>query len=77
VSEGEAPDGPSPHDAIREAQAQSADQRLWIRALIPILEAYHHEPAREGRVQDAFDSLFIATCARLKRILGSDPPLER
>ncbi len=52
------------------------NDRLWLRALIPILQCLPDDPHVNPRVQFAIDRLRIATCERAVRILSSDlaPP---
>jgi hypothetical protein len=61
-----------PAEIAAELQADACQQRLWIRTLTPILQLRSTETDPSDKVQEAFDLLYIATCARLKRILRSD-----
>ncbi len=54
-------------DAVDEAQ-----ERLWIRALTPLLQLRKHDSDPSDRVQYAFDLMYIAACERVARILRSD-----
>ena len=46
--------------------------RLWLRAILPVLELRSGDPASSPRVQLAFDAMLTEACERLVRILGSD-----
>jgi hypothetical protein len=46
--------------------------RLWIKAIVPLLQLRSVEADHAGRVGFAFDQMFIAACERLSRIFGSD-----
>lgn len=52
------------------------NDRLWLKALVPILHGLSDEPDANPRVQFAIDRLRIAACERAVRILSSDlaPP---
>jgi len=52
--------------------ADEGRQRLWIRALTPLLQLRNHDSDPSDRVQLAFDKLYIAACERLVRILHAD-----
>lgn len=58
-------------DAI-DAAAGNAQARLWVRALIPLLQLRSHDPDPSGRVQFAFDQMYVAACERVARILRAD-----
>ena len=47
-------------------------QRLWIRALTPLLQLRVHTTDPSDRVQYAFDKMYVAACERVARILRSD-----
>lgn len=49
-----------------------SDRRLWLRAIVPIVQLRSHESDPSGRVQLAFDLMHIAACERAARILQSD-----
>lgn len=67
-------------DDAAETVAADAQGRLWLRAILPLIQV--PPPAPEGEdgsrftvsagVQNALDSLVITACARVKRILRSD-----
>ncbi|WP_165221970.1 hypothetical protein [Aquisphaera insulae] len=46
--------------------------RLWIKAIVPLLQLRSVEDVPAGRVGFAFDQMQIAACERLSRILRSD-----
>ena len=52
--------------------ADEGRQRLWIRALTPLLQLRNHDTDPSSRVQYAFDLMYIAACERMARILRSD-----
>jgi hypothetical protein len=51
------------------------ERRLWIRTLVPLIQARSHDSDPSGRVQLAFDLMQIAACERIQRLCNSD--LER
>ncbi len=83
-------DEPGPTEPLTEdlAEADLADpvecaaavlrddsqSRLWLRAVLPILQARTNEPDPVNRVQYAYDRMYIAACERVSRILRSDLP---
>jgi hypothetical protein len=56
-------------DAVLDYEQQ---QRLWVKALIPLLETRSHQSDPSDRVQFAFDMMHVAACERLIRILNHD-----
>lgn len=70
-----APTQAAPADAVECAAELLRDEsqgRLWLRALVPILQlkAGDSEPAGIGR--GAFELMYAAACDRACRILRSD-----
>jgi hypothetical protein len=69
---------PAEDAALHDAEATAAQvecdvrQRLWLRAVIPLLQLRSHEPDPSCRVQFAFDRMYISACERVARILRSD-----
>ena len=55
-------------------EAIEAQNRLWIKAITPILQLRTPDAQGNVRVQFAFDRLQIAACERLTRILSADLP---
>ncbi|WP_165068374.1 hypothetical protein [Paludisphaera rhizosphaerae] len=53
-------------------EAIEARNRLWLRAILPLLQQPPIEPDPNPRVQFAFDRMRIAACERAARILASD-----
>lgn len=51
-------------------------QRLWLKAVIPLLQLRSSEADPSGRVQYAFDRMYISACERIVRILRGDLPDE-
>jgi hypothetical protein len=54
-----------------------AEQRLWLKAIIPLLALRSHDSDPSSRVQLAFDLMHIAACERVRRILRSDLPEDQ
>jgi hypothetical protein len=54
-----------------------SQKRLWVRALIPLLQLRSRESDPSSRVQLALDLLHIAACERIRRLLRSDLPDEK
>lgn len=55
-------------------EAFEAQNRLWIKAITPILQVRSPDAHGNVRVHFAFDRLRIAACERLTRLLASDLP---
>jgi hypothetical protein len=51
-----------------------SQKRLWVRALIPLLQLRSRESDPSSRVQLALDLMHIAACERIRRLLRSDLP---
>jgi hypothetical protein len=51
-----------------------SQKRLWVRALIPLLQLRSRESDPSSRVQLALDLMHIAACERIRRLLRSDQP---
>ena len=77
------PDNPPDDDPVETDEADDdfvryeafeAQHRLWIKAVVPILQLRPHEVPQNVRLQYALDRLQIAACERLVRILSSDLP---
>lgn len=71
----DAPTDDAQADAIETAAAMLDDDvqaRLWLRAIVPLLQLRSHDADPINRVQYAFDSMTIAACERAARILQSD-----
>ena len=49
-------------------------RRLWVRALVPLIQLRTQETDPSSRVQFAFDQMYIAACERVGRICRSDLP---
>ncbi len=63
---------PSPDDDGVLPFEIDAQQRLWLRAVIPLLQLRSGEVDPSCRVQFAFDQMYVAACERLTRILRGD-----
>jgi hypothetical protein len=61
-------------EAVLDLESQ---QRLWLRAIIPLLQLRSHDSDPSSRVQLAFDMMHIAGCERVGRILRSDLPAHQ
>jgi hypothetical protein len=61
-------------EALIDAAADDAQARLWLRAVVPLLQLRSHDSDPSDRVQFALDQMYIAACERVARILGSDLP---
>jgi hypothetical protein len=53
-------------------EAFEVRNRLWLRAILPLLQPNPVDPDPNPRVQFAFDRMRIAACERAARILASD-----
>jgi hypothetical protein len=69
-----ADDLPNQDDLVEDILDVETQKRLWLRAIIPLLQARSHDSDPSGRVQLAFDFMHIAACERVGRILRSDLP---
>ena len=76
--EGDDPGLVEPVQGILDVDVQN---RLWLKAVVPLLQLRSQEAdsgvtplAVSGRVQFAFDLMYIAACERIARILRSDLP---
>ena len=70
-------DCPTADDLVAELIDLETQKRLWLRAIIPLLQLRSHESDPSGRVQLAFDLMHIAACERIRCILRSDVPDEQ
>jgi hypothetical protein len=68
------PEDPSAEDQVDQAVDHEAQYRLWLRAIIPLLQLRSHESDPSGRVQLALDLAQIAACERICRLMRSDLP---
>jgi hypothetical protein len=69
---GDEDDDPSLDDMVTEVLDLETQRRLWLRAIIPLLELRSHDSDPSGRVQLAFDLMHIAACERVSRIVRGD-----
>ena len=67
---------PTADELIQAALDEESQKRLWLRAIIPLLQLRSHDPDPSGRVQLAFDLMHIAACERASRLLRSDLPSD-
>jgi hypothetical protein len=70
-------DEPGTADALSELADADIQNRLWLRALVPLLQLRAQEADPSDRVQFALDRMHIAACERVARILRSDLPPDR
>ena len=63
---------PTADELIQAALDEESQKRLWLRAIIPLLQLRSHDSDPSGRVQLAFDLMHIAACERTL-----PPPPER
>ena len=61
-------------EMVPEYADADVQNRLWLKAVVPLLQLRSHETDPSGRVQFAFDLMYIAACERVARILRSDLP---
>ena len=64
-------------EAATELEHVDLTNRLWLKAIVPLLQLRSHESDPSQRVQFAFDLMYIAACERVARILRSDLPSDR
>ena len=67
-------DGEDQNLAVDDAVTADTQSRLWIRSLTPLLQLRSHDTDPSGRVQFAFDQMYISACERVARILRADLP---
>jgi hypothetical protein len=67
-------DDPGAGDLVPEYPDTDVQNRLWLKAVVPLLQLRSHETDPSGRVQFAFDLMYIAACERVARILLGDLP---
>jgi hypothetical protein len=77
VEDDEEADGPNTGEQIDAVVEHEAQQRLWLRAIIPLLNLRSHETDPSGRVQLAFDLMHIAACERVGRLMRADLRVDR
>lgn len=65
------------HEFLTAVLDNESQQRLWIKAITPILQLRTHELDPSGRVRFAFDLMQIAACERVARILRSDLKIDQ
>jgi hypothetical protein len=59
-------------DLVAEVIDLEAQKRLWVRALVPLLQLRSRDSDPSGRVQLALDMMHIAACERICRVLRGD-----
>jgi len=68
---------PAVDDQVDAALEHEAQQRLWLRAIIPLLNLRSHETDPSSRVQLAFDLMHVAACERVGRLMRADLQVDR
>ena len=69
-------DEPTAEDLVDAAVDHEAQQRLWLRAIVQLLQLRSHETDLSDRVQFAFDLMHIAAAERIARLMHGDLPTE-
>jgi hypothetical protein len=59
-------------EKIEAALDYEAQLRLWVRAILPLVQLRSHESDPSPRVQLALDKMHIAACERIERLMRSD-----
>jgi hypothetical protein len=59
-------------DQVAAALDYEAQQRLWLRAIIPLLNMRSHDTDPSPRVQLALDLMHVAACERVGRLMQGD-----
>ena len=72
--EGDDPDTIEAVSGLVDAEIQN---RLWLKALVPLLQLRSQETDPSDRVQFALDLMYIGACERIARILRSDLLTDR
>lgn len=65
---------PTEDDLVASVIDLESQKRLWVRALIPLLQLRSRDSDPSSRVQLALDLMYIAACERMRRLLRSDLP---
>lgn len=69
-----ADDAGDPIESAAELLADDSQRRLWLRAIVSLIQLRTRESDPSHRVQYALDQMQIAACERAARILRSDLP---
>jgi hypothetical protein len=64
-------------DMVTAALDDDTQQRLWVRAIILVLQLRSQDMDPSPRVQLAQDLMHIAACERIARLMRADLPPER
>jgi hypothetical protein len=70
-------DEPNVDEIVDAAIDYEVQQRLWLRAIIPLLQLRSQETDPSPRVQLAFDLMQIAAAERVGRLMRSDLSAEQ
>jgi hypothetical protein len=62
----------TPDEAVYAAVNQGREQRLWLKALVPLLQLRRGDSDPSDRVQLALDFVAIAAAERICRLCRSD-----
>jgi hypothetical protein len=67
-------DDPGSEEMILDYPDADVQNRLWLKAVVQLFQLRSHETDPRGRVQFAFDQMYIAASERVARILRCDLP---
>jgi len=70
-------DSPADDDLVAEVIDLETQKRLWLRAIVPLLQLRSRDSDPSSRVQLSQDLMHIAACERVSRILRSDLPDDK
>jgi hypothetical protein len=70
-------DEPTAEDIAQQIIDCESQQRLWLKAILPLLQLRSPDTDPSDRVQFAFDQMTIAACERAARILRTDLAPDR
>ncbi len=63
---------PTAEDIAQQIIDIESQQRLWLKAILPLLQLRSRDSDPSDRVQFALDQMTIAACERAARILRTD-----
>ena len=67
-------DDPGNEQMIPDYPDVDVQNRLWLGAVVPLLQLRSHETDPNGSFQFAFDQMYVAACERVARSLQCDLP---
>ncbi|HKI20099.1 MAG TPA: hypothetical protein VKA15_19575 [Isosphaeraceae bacterium] len=65
-------DEPTAEEIAQQIVDLESQQRLWLKAILPLLQLRSADADPSDRVQFAFDQMTVAACERAARILRGD-----